>query len=98
MTELLTTAEVAEKLDAIDLRIIASTGALTPRDVATLCGRRSRSRAVACALGLGRHLPAPPPIEEDASLLSDARGADRLARRLAARLKRIVRDEDRAKR
>ena len=55
----------AERIEQLTLRLV---GPLTPRDRATLWGRKSATRAAASGLGGCLPLPAPPPIEEDVTL------------------------------
>ena len=59
-------------LTAMQKRIIALVGPLSAEDVARIGGRKSSLRALACDLGLLRHLPPLPPIDEDWSLRYDA--------------------------
>ena len=86
MIRSLTTTEAAE-MDDIRERLIALVGPLSDEEVANVFGRRSRTRAMAIALGCGPHLPPLPPIDKDMSLLNAARYPGRPRRRHGERRK-----------
>lgn len=62
--------------------VVAVNGRLSALEVARILGRKSGLRAMACALGVGQHLPALPPPELDGSLRNDARDVARHVRNL----------------